>query len=414
MFQFITKIKGLVSVVLFFLFFLTLVLTPNDINSKIIFLLGLFSLHFFDFVRLKIYAGQHYVIIVLFLLICLSLIYTENIDTGLKKIERVASIPVSILIFSLFNITKKNTHYILWFFAAVVLLATLYSHGVTVLNFLENGETEFRSLFNLNYSYQALGDTLGLHPTYYSYFILTAIIILINFTKGKMKLTSKIFLFLVITYFSFFIIHLSSRISIITLYLIFIYNILLFAIKRKAILKSLLWLAVLHLLLVFTILNVGVTKYRFIHIFGYTYYTGYEVNDGNHKLKLWDAALDANHNFLFGNGMGDVDTSLWKEYAEADLEKAVQDRYNSHNQYIEYYVGLGIFGVLVFCYLLFYYAQIFYKEDNQIGFQFIAATAIVCLTECLFNRHHGVVFFVFMLGLFTALNQPKKNLDQLS
>ena len=186
------------------------------------------------------------------------------------------------------------------------------------------------------------------------------------------------------------------------------YNIISYAITHRNFLKSIFWIIFFHGIIVFTILNVGVTKYRLQHIFGFTYYTGYTVNDGTHKLKLWEAALGANKNFIVGTGMG-IETSLRNQYQKVGLVKPLKENYNSHNQYIEYYVGLGMVGVLVFCYILFYFSKAFYLLKNTMGLQFIVITALLSITECLWNRHHGIVFFAIMLGLFWQLNPTVGN-----
>nr|WP_299071515.1 O-antigen ligase family protein [uncultured Allomuricauda sp.] len=219
-----------------------------------------------------------------------------------------------------------------------------------------------------------------------------------------------------ILYFSFFIVHLSSRIGIVALYVVLLLNLVRHIRKHKSWIKGVVVLFAIHGLLAFIVLNVGVTKYRFQHIFGFEYYTGYKVNDGQHKLKLWNAAIGANENFLFGNGMGDINSALKEKFASLKSTKAITENYNSHNQYIEYYVGLGFLGFVVFTYLLLYYGYMFLKHGNFLGFQFIVITAILCLTESLWSRHHGIVFSVIFLGVILGLNnhiptsnRPSKN-----
>lgn len=416
MLTFIAKNKDLLTVLLISAFFLSLLFAPNDVNSKVIIALGLFSICFFDLDKLKTAIIQHYPLLILFLMICLSLAYTDALGIGLKKIQRVSFIPISIIIFSFIRPFKKIIQIILCVFVGAVLLATIYSHTVTLANFINNGESSYRNLFNLNYSYQSLGNTIGLHPTYYAYYILNAIIILLHFIRGNTVFLQKIALLLVGVYFSFFIVHLSSRIAIFILYVLIMYNILNYAFKHRMILKSIAFVFVFHALISFMVLNVGVTKYRFQHIIGFTYYTGYTVNDGSHKLKLWNAALKANKNVFFGNGMGDIEASLKEQFLNAGLTKPIAENYNSHNQYIEYYVGMGIIGLITFCYVLFYYVKVFYRNNNQIGFQLMCVTAIFCLTECLWSRHHGIVFSMLMIGLLQHLNCTKnfpKNLFDL-
>ncbi|WP_344787237.1 hypothetical protein [Postechiella marina] len=159
-------------------------------------------------------------------------------------------------------------------------------------------------------------------------------------------------------------------------------------------------------------MNVGVTKYRFQHLLGFTYYTGYTVNDTNHKTKLWTAAASANNNILIGNGIGDIQQSLNEQYEKYKLEKPLKNDYNSHNQYIEFYVGLGIIGLGVFIYLLFNYFWIFIKFKDFIGLQFIIIVTITSITECIWNRHHGIVFIAFWLFYLNSYQNQKAILNK--
>jgi O-antigen ligase len=240
-------------------------------------------------------------------------------------------------------------------------------------------------------------------------YILTAIIFVLHFIKEKtVSNFQKLLLLLIFIYFSIFIVQLSSRMAIVILYLVTLFNLVQYIVEKKKIIKGLSLLILFHSLAFILIMNIGVTKYRFQHLMGFTYYTGYTVNDSNHKIKLWTAAISANQNIFLGNGIGDVQTALNNEYEKADLKTPLLLEYNSHNQYIQYYVGLGIIGLATFLYLLFYYTKLFIVTKNTVGLQFILVIAILSFTECLWNRHNGIVFIVFMIMLLelTGRNKP--------
>ena len=284
--------------------------------------------------------------------------------------------------------------------------------SIVVHSFIENNETSYKHFFNLNYSYKALANTLNLHPTYYALYILTAIIFVLHFIKEKtVSNNQKLLLLLVYIYFSIFIVQLSSRMAIVILYLVTLFNLVQYIITQKKIIKGISLIVLFHSLAFILIMNIGVTKYRFQHLLGFTYYTGYTVNDSNHKMNLWTAAINANDNILFGNGIGDIQIALNTAYEKANLKTPLKLQYNSHNQYIQYYVGLGMVGLFAFLYLLFYYAKLFIVNKNSVGLQFILVVAILSFTECLWNRHNGVVFIVFLIMLLelTGRNKPIAN-----
>jgi len=186
-------------------------------------------------------------------------------------------------------------------------------------------------------------------------------------------------------------------------------NIIQHMISHKKLLKGIVMLTLFHLISFIIIMNVGVTKYRFQHLLGFTYYTGYTVNDSDHKIQLWSAAINANDNVLLGNGVGDIQSSLNKQYVISDLKKPLELEYNSHNQYLEYYVGYGIIGLILFLYIFYYYGRFFIQHKNFIGIQFLIITLIISLTECLWNRHNGIVFIVFVLLLLYKYNYEVEN-----
>lgn len=395
--------------ILYLLFFASLILFNNNINSKVIIGIVLISLFKLTKENFTYTLKLHYPLLLLFGIIILSLAYTTELKNGVKEIERLLIIPSSILIFSFFSRKPPSFKNISIFFILTVLAATVYSHSQVTLKFIANNETSYKHFFNLNYSYKALANTINLHPTYYALYILTAIIFVLHFIKEKtVSNFQKLLLLLIFIYFSLFIVQLSSRMAIVILYLVTLFNLVQYIIKQKKIIKGLSLLVLFHFLAFILIMNIGVTKYRFQHLLGFTYYTGYTVNDSNHKIKLWTAAINANQNILLGNGIGDVQTSLNEQYEKAGLKTPLTLKYNSHNQYIQYYVGLGILGLSVFIYLLFYYTKLFIITKNSIGLQFILVVAILSFTECLWNRHNGIVFIVFMIMLLelTGRNKP--------
>ncbi len=403
---FFVKYKKSIIGFIFYFFFISLVFLPNSINSKVIVALAIISLLSIDFNALKRSARNNYPILLVFLWLSFSLSYSSDILNGIKEIGGFIIIPISVLIFSQVKLDPKTVYRILYFFVGCMFIAALYSHSVKLADFFINGEASFRSFFNLHYSYMELAKTINLHPTYYAYYLLTAIAILLDFFKNKRNNWAIALAVFLIVYFSFFIVHLSSRIGIVGLYLMLMCFFMSYffngGCSRK--IKGFLGLGLFHFLIGFFVLNVGTTKYRFQHLFGFSYYDGYTVNDGDHKIRLWSAALKSNKSIFFGNGIGDVGQSLNEQYLLDGLSKPHQESYNSHNQYIEFYVASGAIGVLLLLYCFYFYAKKFYGSGKiTIGWYFIAFTSFLCLTECMFNRHHGLVYFCVMLGLFLAI-----------
>ena len=112
--------------ILYFLFFTSLILFDNHINSKIIIGIGLISLIVFSKNKFKSNIKLNYPLLLFFLLILISLLYTKDLKNGFKEIEGLLIIPTSILIFSYRNKKEIFVKHIGIIFIFIVLLATIY------------------------------------------------------------------------------------------------------------------------------------------------------------------------------------------------------------------------------------------------------------------------------------------------
>ncbi|MDZ7646840.1 MAG: O-antigen ligase family protein [Cytophagales bacterium] len=56
------------------------------------------------------------------------------------------------------------------------------------------------------------------------------------------------------------------------------------------------------------------------------------------RVTLWDAAIRANPNPLFGVGTGDYKAILNQYYQSQGMALFVEESYNSHNQFIQLYL----------------------------------------------------------------------------
>jgi len=92
-----------------------------------------------------------------------------------------------------------------------------------------------------------------------------------------------------------------------------------------------------------------------------------------------------------------------------------QDGYqnkNFHNQYVQNFAELGIFGFLLLLIMLFINVKNAFKSKDFVHFAFAFLMISLFLTESFLWRQRGVVFFTVMYCLFnsaTAKNNSKTN-----
>ena len=126
-------------------------------------------------------------------------------------------------------------------------------------------------------------------------------------------------------------------------------------------------------------------------------YTSVNVRNGIYYCTL-NTIKD---NLLFGVGVGDVQNELNDCYANKIGAKIYTwTDYNSHNQYLFFWLSFGLLGVLSFIILLYkHFGHAFYYK-NALLFYFITIVSLICLTENILSRSDGVTFFALFSGLF--------------
>jgi len=128
------------------------------------------------------------------------------------------------------------------------------------------------------------------------------------------------------------------------------------------------------------------------------------------RFTLWDAALMANPNPIFGVGTGDYKVVLNQYYKSQGMALFAEENYNSHNQFIQIYFSNGIFGLLAFCIIICRPLYLSFRVQNPLGILIIFPFIIYGITEVFLGRLQGVVFFIFCHQLVVNqyyLTRPK-------
>ena len=383
----------------------------EDINTKIFLSLTAFSLFFsikeksFNLKKLKNYLP----FLVFYLFVLFSLTYSSNIKYGVESSIKLAPLIALPFIFSVIKISRKEFFILIKIIIGWVLILALFSHYTVVKKLIENNDI-FYNIVRMEYSYKALADdAIGIHRSYYAYFVITAILFLsfLSFHK-KYK---KALLFLSILYLSFFVFHLSVRTALLGLFVVINLYILLYFVKQKKLKKGIFYLLLFYIIVALTGYNVRVTRYRFQQIFGFTFHDGPRHDDGQDKINQWKSSIDANNDFFFGNGIGDVKESIIDSYVKNNMLKDAERKFNAHNQYIQTYVGLGIIGVLLLFWIFYYYFIFFIKNKFYLGYMFMVVSSILFMTESYLERQKGVVIFTLFICLFVNMVENKVNLS---
>ncbi len=135
----------------------------------------------------------------------------------------------------------------------------------------------------------------------------------------------------------------------------------------------------------------------------------YKLNPLNEEYKdkrLY--RLEASYNVFkqakfFGVGPGNDNTLRVIEYEKMGYMVAKKRRYNSHNQFFEYLVCYGIFGLLCFLITLAFLLQLTIKKKITQDTLLIISFIIACMSESVLERSLGIKYFS-IFSLLIILN----------
>lgn len=87
--------------------------------------------------------------------------------------------------------------------------------------------------------------------------------------------------------------------------------------------------------------------------------------------------------------------------------------FNFHNQYVQIFAELGVFGFLILIAMLFVNIRKAIKNKNFLHIVFSVTMIILFLTESFFCRQRGVVFFITLYCMFNILEANKKEVEKI-
>lgn len=318
-----------------------------------------------------------------FLLSVVGLIYTDNLDYGLRKVELLLPFVVYPLI--LFSISKEEKlhRFVMYCFSFGTLMAALIAVSRAVyLKWHNLGEYFY---------YFKFAELLDKHTTYFSLFVVITSLFL--FYETLKKRFPYVFFGLIAVFFVFVLYIVSARISIVALgaggFILLYYHL-------KTRFKWVVLLVLpLSLMALFAAPN-------FQKRFELNQTEQGPVNDYDFRKQHWLSVIETikHQSILIGGGTGSDRDYLYERYENYKLTAAYLDEYNAHNQFLEILLDYGLMGLSLFVLMLVGSLMIFYKNKDSLALIFLTVFLIFFLTESLLQRQDGVVCFGLIISLF--------------
>jgi len=140
-----------------------------------------------------------------------------------------------------------------------------------------------------------------------------------------------------------------------------------------------------------------------------------EANENSFNIRVGIYQCSTNiikENWLWGIGPGNVQSALNTCYSK--ISKAVYDEknYNTHNQFLDYWAGIGIAGPLLLLLILGYTSVKNYRLKNPVALCISLLFLIAMLTENMLTRQNGIVAFAYFTSLYFFTRKDSEPMNQ--
>jgi O-antigen ligase len=365
--------------------------------------------------------------VLFYLLMALSMLWTRDTQltlSGLRKELPLLFIPLAFLFLPVFN--RKAIYQTFRLFGFTMAIYALFYFVKAIFRYISTGDV------NVFFYHELV--TLDVNAIYVSVFASFAFFYFISI-KSKSMIEKTALLILVVLVFL-----LSSK-SIITIdFILIICYYLFFSEIPKGVRAT--TLATVSVFLIFSLVFVKEVKERFL----LEYETAFVDNTVNNKIgsddaKVYNVSLKQAwynqkfepNNFFPGTAMRIYQIRIFKEMLQQDhilftgygleasqdkiREKTVQHNlypdygeFNFHNQYIQTFAELGIFGFLILAGMLFFNIKNAWSQKDFLHIAFAITMIILFLTESFFCRQRGVLFFITIYCMFNATRIETKKI----
>jgi O-antigen ligase len=351
----------------------------------------------------------------IYIMYIIGMFYTQNVQHGLRDLET----KFSLLLFPLLYTTSKNANKIdvfklLKFLAIGCFIAAVICLAYATYNF--NLELYYRA-HNIPLDYYPYTSyffssylSLFLHTGYFSLYINLSIAFLIYeilFNSNKKKWYKAIIIF-VLFYLSVFNLMLLSKIGTITMFLMFLFMLYIWARKKYSGVKVLLFIVSIVMLISVLFISMPNVRYNFENAVETALSKNekeLDAEDGSaSRLLAWKTATHLiQQHLLTGVGTGDVKQTLTEEYKKKGNWHAYEIQLNSHNQFLQTTLAIGVLGLLCLLFFVFINFKNAIKNKNILHLIFITAVCLQFVVEASLETQAGVIFIAFFNSAFNFI-----------
>ena len=357
-------------------------------------------------------------LLILFLLYFITMFLSNDSVLGGFKLEKkilLFFMPFIACVSSIkFEKKEQRLVFLLYCISMLLFFAVVHTQLFLLLQkMLLNGKINnywsFFSMDDFEYNYRVwLGGLWHIHPTYLGVLINMSILIGVYFISDKHNSTiEKIIGGMSIIVGLVFLGLVASRMAYLSL--ILAVSFYLFSTLKKHKVKLFFGGVLIVLISLFALAKTNARVKEIVDT-KLELPTKENFNSVNIRIGIYSCTFDLlKDNWLLGVTPGDLQKELNTCYESKNMPFISERNYNTHNEFLNQWLSFGLIGLLL---LLFVFAMSFYKAINTESFLFIGFLVIcllACLSENLFERYHGTMFFSFFYSFFMFMVDGPKS-----
>jgi len=388
----------------------------------------------------------------------ISFFWSDNISIALTDL--LLKIPILLFPLILASSQPLNKHQInkiLLVFCISSLFVNFYALGNACLNYLETADIRKFVYWHLS---------INMHSAYQAMFTCFSIVLII-YLNLKDKFVNNWAMYCYVFFQMILILLLSSRMQILIMVVLIPFYFIVKYYKTKKLYLGIIYTVAIFSFAYLLIAQSSPLNYRYTKTVKYVNDIGGDNNNSDPRQFIWAEGLKViKENWLFGVGSGDAKAKLIEKFSAQILEKPflnriidstsvafkgnkklmatiyetskknrislaeqiiisankkleaknyrynrfIQRAFNYHNQYLQSFAAIGLFGVILLLILLVIPGVQFLIKKKYLEVVFLFIVGSCFLTESMFERQAGVAFISFFYTLLIILkpnNQHK-------
>ncbi|MFN0188400.1 MAG: O-antigen ligase family protein [Bacteroidia bacterium] len=370
-------------------------LLPIHLSSPLLIIWALLSLlYYLLFPEKRIaFSKNLFLPISIFFLFLLSWPFSNDFNNQAKLIERSLAwlfIPLACWMASINK--KEEWTKIVSYFSYGLFVLLLISHGYSI-SFISHQPN--RDVATLTYQYRTYFESIShLHPAYASLFsgLSISFFVIRFFNVSNLKFKIGYALLAVLTMLSTLL--LASRMALAATLIAILILILLHLPKIKEGLSLLLLFAFAGY---FFSINTPFVSERMKEINSEAFQLPVKNTPNTLSIRtgIYTCAFQLlKDHWLLGLTPGDLQNQLNNRYVKLNAPELAKTKYNTHNEYLNYWLCFGLMGLLSILALLIIPFWQAFRTKNFLFICFLLLISIAMLSENIFSRQYGLFFFL--------------------